>query len=85
MINTRGDIITCDVAGDSRETLLGKKFIEVWNGEYYTSIRKILAEQKHACSNYCFRVNPSAVDNFRSHFIVRGKSDNEINKFMEGT
>jgi len=84
MINTRGDIITCDVAGDSRETLAGKEFMEVWNGEYYSKIRTVLAGGDYACSKFCFRSNPSAVNDFRSHFITRGMSDSDVEKFMEG-
>lgn len=85
MVNPGGDVISCDVAGDSRENLLNKSFMEVWNGEYYRKIRQRLVNDTHACSQYCFRAHPGAVNDFRSHFITRGKSAEDIEKFMEGT
>lgn len=85
MVNPREDIITCDVAGDSHETLRGKEFMDVWNGEYYTKIRKLLVSKKNDCAKYCFRANPNAVNDFRSHIITRGKNQKEIDEFLEGT
>jgi MoaA/NifB/PqqE/SkfB family radical SAM enzyme len=84
MVNPEGDIISCDVAGDSRENLLDKSFMDVWNGPYYRRIREFLASGTHACSQYCFRAHPAAVNDFRSHIITRGKSQADIDKFMEG-
>jgi MoaA/NifB/PqqE/SkfB family radical SAM enzyme len=85
MVNTEGDIITCDVAGDSRENINGKSFDDVWNGEYYSRLRSMLKNGNQACSAACFRANHTVVNDFRSHFITRGKSPEEIEKFMEGT
>lgn len=84
MINCSGDIITCDVAGDSRESILNKEFMDVWNGEYFTGIRKKLADGDTSCAKYCFRANPAAVNDFRSHIITRGKTEDEIKKVIEG-
>ena len=84
MINPQGDIITCDVAGDSKETLTDKSFMDVWNGEYFTDIRKRLAAGDRPCSKYCFRANPSCVNDLRSHLITRGKSEEEIESFIKG-
>ncbi|MCB4791216.1 MAG: radical SAM protein [Elusimicrobia bacterium] len=84
MINPEGDIITCDVAGDSKESLKNKEFMDVWNGDYYKNIRKKLIDGKYSCSQYCFRANPSSVNDFKSHIITRGKNDEEINKLLEG-
>jgi MoaA/NifB/PqqE/SkfB family radical SAM enzyme len=84
MINSRGDIISCDVAGDSNENILEKEFMEVWNGKYYTGLRKMLVEKPNSCSSYCFRANSAAVNDFRGHFITRGRSQQEIAEFMEG-
>lgn len=84
MVNAAGDIITCDVAGDSHETIAGKKFIDVWNGSYYASVRNKLLDSENACSCTCFRANPASINDFRSHFITRGKSIEDIEKFMEG-
>lgn len=84
MLNPSGDIISCDVAGDSRENLCGKSFMDVWNGSYYTSIRRVLLDRKNACSEFCFRANPAAVNDFRSHIITRGKSPEEVRRYVEG-
>ncbi len=83
MVNTHGDIITCDVAGDSKETLMDKDFMSVWNGNYFTNIRKMLLAGDRPCSKYCFRANPACVNEFRSHMITRGKTEEEILKFIE--
>lgn len=85
MVNPEGDVITCDVAGDSRENINNKSFDDVWNGPYYTRLRSLLRNGNHACSASCFRANPVVVNDFRSHFITRGKSAEEIKRFMEGT
>lgn len=47
-------------------------------------IRQMLAEWKQACSRDCFRANPSAVNDFRSHIITRGKSVEEVRRNVEG-
>ncbi len=83
MINPDGDIISCDVAGDSRESLRDNTFDEVWNGAYYTALRRILKDGRNACSTHCFRANPAAVNDFRSHIITRGKSAEEVGRLME--
>ncbi len=84
MINPSGDVITCDAAGDLRETILDKKdFMELWNGEYFVEIRKKLLKGNSACSNFCIRANQASINDFKSHFITRGKSKEEIDKFME--
>jgi MoaA/NifB/PqqE/SkfB family radical SAM enzyme len=85
MINPRGDILTCDAAGDSNENLNGKEFMEVWNGKYYTDIRKKLSSGGYSCSRYCFRANPSAINDLRSHTITRGKTEAEINEMLKGS
>ncbi|MEA5001844.1 MAG: radical SAM protein [Endomicrobiaceae bacterium] len=84
MINPSGDIITCDAAGDQRETILDKEtFMDVWNGKYFVEIRKKLLNGNSACSNFCIRANQASLNKFNSHFITRGKSKEEIDKFME--
>jgi len=86
MINPSGDIITCDAAGDLRETILNKKtFMDVWNGGYFVDIRKKLLNGNSACSNFCIRANQASLNRFNSHFITRGKSKEEIDRFMENT
>lgn len=84
MINPSGDIITCDAAGDLRETILDKEnFMDLWNGKYFVEIRKKLLKGNSACSNFCIRANQASINNFNAHFITRGKSKEEIDKFME--
>lgn len=84
MINPSGDVITCDAAGDLRETILDKKdFMELWNGKYFVEIRKKLLKGNSACSNFCIRANQASINDFKAHFITRGKSKEEIDKFME--
>ena len=84
MINPSGDVITCDAAGDLRETILDKKdFMELWNGKYFVEIRKKLLKGNSACSNFCIRANQASINDFKSHFITRGKSKEEIDKFMK--
>ena len=86
MINPSGDIITCDAAGDLRETILDKKnFMDLWNGKYFVEIRKRLLKGTSAFSNFCIRANQASINKFNSHFITRGKSKEEIEKFMQGT
>lgn len=84
MINPSGDVITCDAAGDLRETILDKKdFMDLWNGKYFVEVRKKLLKGNSACSNFCIRANQASINDFRSHFITRGKNKEEIDKFME--
>ena len=85
MLNYEGAIISCDVSGDSNENINGKDFIDVWNGSYYTNLRQNLINGENACSKYCIRANPSAVNNFRSHIITRGKRKEEIEELLKGT
>jgi len=81
MINSAGDVISCDVAGDSRENLKsGKSFMDIWNGKYYTRLRKNLAVGSFDCAQRCWRANPETVNEFISHIITRGRSEEEIEK-----
>ncbi len=85
MINSNGDVIPCDVSGDSHENINGKSFMDVWNGKYYTNLRKNLINGKNACSKYCIRTNPLSVNDFRSRIIARGKTKKEIKEFLRRT
>ncbi|MEM2174867.1 MAG: radical SAM protein [Candidatus Micrarchaeia archaeon] len=84
MINFKGDIICCDAARDSYENILEKNFMDVWNGKYFIELRKSLINKTNSCFELCFRANPSSVDKFLSHLITRGKSKQDIEKFLEG-
>jgi hypothetical protein len=60
--------------------------MDAWNGDYYTRIRTRLAsEGNSACSALCFRANNAVVNDFRSHFITRGKSEEDLVQFLAGT
>ena len=85
MINPEGDVITCDIAGDSHENILNKDFMDVWNGNYLTDIRKSILEDTGGCSKTCPRANPASVNTFRGHLIIRGKNEEELKRFMDGT
>jgi MoaA/NifB/PqqE/SkfB family radical SAM enzyme len=86
MINTSGDVITCDAAAALRETILDKKdFFSLWNSPYFIKVRERLLQGTSACSNFCLRANAASINNYKSHFIWRGKSDEEVARFMEGT
>lgn len=84
MVNVHGDIISCDVAGDSFENIKGKKdFMEVWNGEYYTKLRENLVSKKFDCANFCWRANPNTVNKLKSHIITRGRTEAEVEEFLK--
>ncbi len=85
MINMRGDVISCDVGGDSFENLAGKSdFMEIWNGDYYQNLRKKLISQEFDCASFCWRANKNTVNDFKSHIITRGKSDEEMKELLKG-
>ena len=86
MINSSGDIISCDVAGDSNENVGDKKdFMEIWNGDYYTGLRKDLVEGRFDCASFCFRADPGRVNEFKAHVITRGKTEEEVREFLKDT
>jgi MoaA/NifB/PqqE/SkfB family radical SAM enzyme len=86
MINSHGDVISCDAAGDSEESIQGKNnFREVWNGGYYTGLRKKLRDGSHNCAGLCLRANPQAVNDFRAHLIIRGRTEDEMRELLKGT
>lgn len=85
MINARGDVISCDVAGDSYENIKEKEsFMDVWNGNYYTGLRERLVNKKFDCASFCWRANPETVNHFKSHLITRGKNEDELKEFFKG-
>ena len=81
MLNAQGHIIPCDASEDANESLENKDFWDVWNGSYYQNLRKNLIEGNCSCFKHCFRANPAAVNDFRSHVIHRGRKESEINIF----
>ena len=84
MINPQGDVITCDGAGDLREIIFNKEtFMDLWN-PYFDEIRKRLFKGNSVCSNFCIRANQASINKYNSHFITRGKTQEEIDKFIEG-
>jgi len=79
MINSQGHILPCDASEDTNESLEGRNFWEIWNGEYYQGLRKSLIEGSCSCFKHCFRANPASVNDFKSHVIHRGIKGSEIN------
>lgn len=79
MFDLNGHILPCDAAEDCYESLeKASWFGDVWNGQYYKKLRQSLVDGSSSCSKYCFRANPSCVNDFRAHVIRRGRKDSEI-------
>lgn len=78
MLNAEGQVLPCDAAEDSNESLEGKDFMGVWNGPYYHDLRKNMIEANKSCFRHCFRANPASVNDFRSHVIRRGRQGSKI-------
>ena len=78
MLNSQGDVISCDASEDSNENLTGKNLMDVWNGPYYQRLRKGLADRTCSCFKHCFRANLSMVNDFSSHVIHRGRDSSKI-------
>jgi hypothetical protein len=60
-----------------KENLLANDFMEIWNSHYYESLRTGLLEGG-SCLKYCLKVNPQAVNDFRSHLIIRENKTKNI-------
>jgi len=79
MFNLKGHILPCDASEDCNENLEEVKwFRDAWNGVYYQNLRKSLINGTSSCFKYCFRANPEAANDFRSHVIRRGRKESEI-------
>lgn len=77
-IDTNGNILTCDTNEICNKNLLENNFMDIWNGDYYQSLRKGLVENNRECFKYCLKANPQAVNDFRSHVICRGRQRSDI-------
>lgn len=79
MLDIDGDILPCDASEDCRANLKKvKHFHDIWNGQHYRKLRESLINGTSDCFKYCFRANPAAVNDFRSHVIRRGREASEI-------
>lgn len=78
MFTSGGHVLPCDASEDCNESLENKDLMDIWNGAYYQSLRKSLIEKSASCFKYCLRANPSAINDFRSHVIRRGRRESEI-------
>lgn len=78
MFTSEGHVLPCDASEDCNESLQNKNLMDIWNGAYYQSLRKSLIEKSNSCFKYCLRANPSAINDFRSHVIRRGRKESEI-------
>ncbi len=78
MFTSEGHVLPCDASEDCNESLEDKNLMDIWNGPYYQALRASLIERSTSCFKYCLRANPSAVNDFRSHVIRRGRKVSEI-------
>jgi MoaA/NifB/PqqE/SkfB family radical SAM enzyme len=78
IIDTQGNILTCDTGRDCNEGLQERDFMDVWNGHYYQNLRESLTKGNCNCFKYCFRANPICVNDFRAHVNLCGKKASEI-------
>ncbi|MDD5130370.1 MAG: radical SAM protein [Candidatus Omnitrophica bacterium] len=82
MFDMNGHILPCDAAEDCYESLeKAPWFGDIWNGQYYRKLRQSLVDGSSNCFKYCFRANPSCVNDFRSHVIRRGRKDSDVDIF----
>lgn len=77
--NAKGDILTCDRSEECNENLLDKDLMDIWNGPYYQNLRKNFLGGNCECFKYCFRENPEAVNDFRSHVVLPQRNKTGIN------
>ncbi len=76
MFDINGHVLPCDASEDCDEILGdGKDFMDIWNSSYYQNLRKLLLDGTSSCFSHCFRANPKSVNDFKSHVIHRGKSE----------
>lgn len=71
MINSKGDILPCDLYGDFAENILRKDFMGIWNGEAFVKCRRD-ARDKTGCYLKCPRHNPASLARIESLKITRG-------------
>ena len=71
ILNAQGRVLSCDSSIDCNLTFdHSKNFLrDIWNSEYYQKLRISLIERTADCHKYCFRVNPVAVNDCKSHVI----------------
>ncbi|MFH1202401.1 MAG: radical SAM protein [Candidatus Omnitrophota bacterium] len=80
MFNLEGHVLPCDVSEDCRENLANVKWLrDIWNSDYYRTLRESLINGTSSCFKHCFRANPKCVNEFHSHVIHRGNKEPEIN------
>lgn len=79
MVNLKGHVLPCDASEDCSDNLRSVRwFADIWNSQYYRNLRQSLLNGTNSCFKYCFRANPQAVNDFRSHVIRRGRKESEI-------
>lgn len=76
MLTPEGHVLPCDASEDCSERLVeSKDFFDVWNGDYYQCLRRMLIEGAASCLTHCLRANSRTVNDFKSHVIYRGKKE----------
>ncbi|MBL7197189.1 MAG: SPASM domain-containing protein, partial [Candidatus Omnitrophica bacterium] len=80
-VESEGSITPCCYAGAHVGYLYRDKFEEVWNGEFYKSLRNSLVEGKDfGWCRYCYKNKPSKVNDIRSHVSFRSDLQQKILK-----
>jgi len=78
MLDAQGHVLPCDASEDCNLVLnKDKSFMDdIWNSPYYVGLREGLLKGEASCAKHCFRANPAAVNDFKSHVIHRGVKEN---------
>ncbi|MDD4909397.1 MAG: radical SAM protein [Candidatus Omnitrophica bacterium] len=78
MLDAAGHVLPCDASEDCGLVLEeGRSFMDdIWNSPYYIGLREKLIDGRASCAKHCFRANPAAVNDFKSHVIHRGVKEN---------
>lgn len=82
IVNDDGYVSPCESIESSGVSIAEHSFLDVWNGQYYSRLRREMPEGKATCSRWCQRVNPASVNDLRSHVCARGKSDTEMQELL---
>ena len=74
MTDSQGNVLPCDASEDCNLNIVNAASFmdEIWNSDYYQSLRRSLIKGEANCFQHCFRANPACVNDFSSHVIHRG-------------
>jgi radical SAM superfamily enzyme YgiQ (UPF0313 family)/wyosine [tRNA(Phe)-imidazoG37] synthetase (radical SAM superfamily) len=73
MFTSKGHVLPCDASEDCNERLENvEDFRDIWNSNYYQNLRRLIIKGNAPCVRHCLRANPSTVNDFQSHVVLRG-------------